>query len=86
MNLSEIVPWGRNLSEYVDMFKLEKSTSTLSVLGCRDGPASFNVEATALGWQVVFISTDVFAEYCAARRSYSRRMIPPGANDPRGMH
>lgn len=53
MKLKEIVPWGRNLSEYTDMFNLDTSMSELSILGCGDGPASFNAEATKRGWNVV---------------------------------
>jgi len=56
MILNSIVPWGRNLSEYVDMFKLTNDELKKSkILGCGDGPASFNAEVTALGGSVVSI-------------------------------
>ncbi len=56
MILNSIVPWGRNLSEYVDMFHLtEYEITNNTILGCGDGPASFNAEVTALGGSVVSI-------------------------------
>jgi len=56
MILNSIVPWGRNLSEYVDMFKLtDDELKKSKILGCGDGPASFNAEVTALGGSVVSI-------------------------------
>ena len=56
MILNSIVPWGRNLSEYVDMFHLtEYEIKNNTILGCGDGPASFNAEVTALGGSVVSI-------------------------------
>ena len=53
--LREIVPWGRNYDEYVRMFGLSESDLKGKILGCGDGPASFNVEATRRGCQVVSI-------------------------------
>jgi len=56
MELKSIVPWGRNLKEYVDMFHLtEDELKNYQILGCGDGPASFNAEVTALGGSVVSI-------------------------------
>jgi len=56
MILNSIVPWGRNLSEYVDMFKLtDDELKNSQILGCGDGPASFNAEVTALGGSVISI-------------------------------
>ena len=37
-------PWGRNLAEYSAMFKLSSTELEASILGCGDGPASFNAE------------------------------------------
>lgn len=37
-----IVPWGRTFEEYVKMFNLTESDLNKSILGCGDGPASFN--------------------------------------------
>ena len=56
MILNSIVPWGRELSEYVDMFNLtDDELKKSKILGCGDGPASFNAEVTALGGSVVSI-------------------------------
>ena len=51
--LNEVVPWGRSLDEYRHMFALTDSDMGGRILGCADGPASFNAEATALGCSVV---------------------------------
>lgn len=37
------------------MFALVEKELKLRVLGCADGPASFNAEATELGIEVVFV-------------------------------
>jgi len=56
MILNSIIPWGRNLKEYKDMFVLsDDELENASILGCGDGPASFNAEVTALGGRVVSI-------------------------------
>jgi hypothetical protein len=51
----EVVPWGRNLDEYTRMFSLTKDDLGLKILGCGDGPASFNVEWSALGGHVTSV-------------------------------
>jgi hypothetical protein len=51
--LNDIVPWGRSYEEYVRMFALEESDLRLRIVGCADGPASFNAEATRRGAEVV---------------------------------
>ncbi len=53
IELTHVVPWGRTLDEYTCMFGLTSAEIDQRILGCGDGPASFNAEATALGWQVV---------------------------------
>jgi hypothetical protein len=53
MKLSEIIPWGRTFHEYRLMFGLSERDLDGRILGCRDGPASFNAEATALGHSVI---------------------------------
>lgn len=55
MELNSIVPWGRTLSEYRDIFSLTESDLHKSILGCGDGPASFNAELTQQGGSVVSI-------------------------------
>jgi len=45
MELENIVPWGRSKKEYMEMFNLSKEdTLTKKILGCGDGPSSFNTE------------------------------------------
>ena len=40
--LSNVVPWGRSFDEYVSMFALTRADLQSRILGCGDGPASFN--------------------------------------------
>lgn len=56
MKLEEVVPWGRTLAEYQAMFSLSETDLSLKILGCGDGPASFNTEMTELGYSVVSIN------------------------------
>jgi hypothetical protein len=53
MKLNDVVPWGRTLEEYKLMFNLSDADLNLKILGCGDGPASFNAEMTELGYDVV---------------------------------
>ena len=53
MDLKSVVPWGRSLNEYKDMFLLNDSDLNKTILGCSDGPASFNAEWTQLGGKVI---------------------------------
>ncbi|RYX85187.1 SAM-dependent methyltransferase [bacterium] len=55
MKLNTVVPWGRSLDEYKMMFDLSESDLKKSILGCGDGPASFNSEVTAAGGHVISI-------------------------------
>lgn len=52
MELTNVVPWGRSFKEYQAMFELSESDLGKRILGCGDGPASFNAEATGLGYNV----------------------------------
>ncbi|BAZ15747.1 hypothetical protein NIES4071_76190 [Calothrix sp. NIES-4071] len=52
MKLNEVVPWGRTLEEYKLMFNLSEADLKTQILGCGDGPASFNAEMTELGYSV----------------------------------
>ncbi|MEO1297833.1 MAG: SAM-dependent methyltransferase [Cyanobacteria bacterium J06636_16] len=52
MKLNSVVPWGRTLAEYRLMFDLSEADLGKRILGCGDGPASFNAEMTALGHTV----------------------------------
>ncbi len=51
--LETIVPWGRSFAEYVAMFSLADSDLAGRILGCGDGPAGFNAEATRRGAAVI---------------------------------
>ena len=51
--LDKVVPWGRNLPEYCAMFDLDEGDLASCILGCADGPASFNAELTDRGGYVV---------------------------------
>jgi hypothetical protein len=64
MQLSDIIPWGRDFDEYWAMFALSEQDLRRQILGCGDGPASFYAEATALGIHVV--SVDPIYEFCAS--------------------
>jgi hypothetical protein len=64
-SLDEIVPWGRSFDEYVGMFGLTEADLSGPVLGCGDGPASFNAEATRRGHRV--ISCDPIYQFSVAQ-------------------
>jgi hypothetical protein len=53
--LSGIVPWGRSFDEYRSMFGLTSTDVQGRLLGCGDGPASFNADATREGIRVVSV-------------------------------
>lgn len=52
MQLDQVVPFGRSLDEYVNLFNLTESDLHKTILSIADGPASFNAEATAQGYHV----------------------------------
>jgi len=51
--LDQVVPWGRSFDEYRRMFALADDDLNRQLLGCGDGPASFNAEVTRRGHRVV---------------------------------
>jgi SAM-dependent methyltransferase len=53
--LENVVPWGRSFAEYVAMFALSGDDLRRRILGCGDGPASFNALLTRRGGQVVSV-------------------------------
>lgn len=55
MKLEKIVPFGRSLDEYKNMFALMDGDLSKNIIGVGDGPASFNAEMFALGKPVVSI-------------------------------
>lgn len=60
--LKEVVPWGRSFDEYRRMFALTDADLQNRILGCADGPASFNAEAHLAGASVV--SCDPLYRFC----------------------
>jgi hypothetical protein len=72
--LDEVAPWGRGFDEYAAMFNLTGNDLVAPILGCADGPASFNAEADAREVRVVsadplyrFDATAIAARIEAAR-------------------
>jgi hypothetical protein len=59
----EVVPWGRSFDEYSRIFHLTTEDLTRNILGCADGPASFNVEMHRKGHRV--ISCDPLYQFTA---------------------
>lgn len=64
MELSKVVPWGRSLNEYREMFSLSEGDLEKKLLGCGDGPACFNAELSKNGGNV--ISVDPIYEFNGA--------------------
>ena len=48
-----VVPWGRSFEEYVRMFNLSDADLRSRILGCADGPASFNAKMAERGHRVI---------------------------------
>ncbi|HPB68034.1 MAG TPA: SAM-dependent methyltransferase [Candidatus Omnitrophota bacterium] len=55
LKYKNVVPWGRNFEEYRRMFDLRENELTLRILGCGDGPASFNWECNQKGGRVISV-------------------------------
>lgn len=53
--LERVVPWGRSYNEYVAMFSLSETDLKKRLLGCGDGPSSFNAELTKRGGRVISV-------------------------------
>lgn len=51
--LDHVVPWSRSFDEYRHMFALTEADLARRIVGCADGPASFNAEATERGSTVI---------------------------------
>lgn len=61
--LEKVVPWGRSFDEYVAMFALSKHDLEKRILGCGDGPASFNATHFRHGGKI--ISADPLYQFSA---------------------
>lgn len=85
MRLEDIVPWGRSFEEYVRMFALAGADLDGRILGCGDGPASFNAEARSRGVDV--LSVDPLYAFPAAviaeRIEQTRPQIERGLREGR---
>ena len=69
MKLADIVPWGRTLLEYEEMFNLTEIDLKSKILGCGDGPASFNASLTHRGGHVISVDpTYIFTKAQFASR------------------
>lgn len=66
----DIVPWGRSFDEYTRMFDLTASELSSRILGCGDGPASFNAECNQRGGH----ATSVDPLYRFSRASIETRI------------
>lgn len=53
--LSEVVPWGRSYDEYISMFSLSPADLKQNILGCGDGPASFNSTLSSKGGSIISV-------------------------------
>jgi hypothetical protein len=53
VKLSKVVPWGRSLNEYSEMFLLSENDLNGKILGCGDGPACFNAQVSRNGGNVI---------------------------------
>lgn len=53
--LEKVVPWGRSYNEYLRMFVLTEDDLGRQILGCGDGPASFNAELSQRGGHIISI-------------------------------
>lgn len=53
--LDQVVLWGRSFDEYVAMFRLTAEDLKKRILGCGDGPASFNAAMRTMGRSVVSV-------------------------------
>jgi hypothetical protein len=75
--LDKVVPWGRNFDEYRRMFALNERDLHRRILGCGDGPASFNAEMHQRGYQVVSVDPTYrfSAEQIRGRIADTRRQV-----------
>ena len=53
LTINRAYPWGRSFDEYRRMFGLSDADLRLRIIGCADGPASFNAEMNRRGRRVV---------------------------------
>ena len=73
--LDEVVPWGRSFDEYVEMFVLSSDDLAKTILGCGDGPASFNAVLSSRGGMVQSIDP-LYAHAPDAIRTRIQQITP----------
>lgn len=76
VKLGQVIPWGRTMDEYLRMFQLTEHDQKRRILGCGDGPASFNAEMTQCGRSVIsfdpiynFSSSQILERFEASRET-----------------
>lgn len=84
MELQNVIPWGRSLAEYHAMFSLSAEDLSKRILGCGDGPASFNAEVTAASGSV--ISVDPIYEFSAEQIRHRIAEVGPGVLSQLAAH
>ena len=55
VKLNSVVPWRRSFNEYTLMFSLMEEDFSNRILGCGDGPASFNTEGQKQGVNITSV-------------------------------
>lgn len=79
MDLKRTVPWGRDYREYREMFSLDSISSGSSILGCGDGPASFNFQGSNQGFKITSVDPIYLFDKAAleARIKEARGIVMP---------
>jgi hypothetical protein len=86
--LNEVIPWGRSFEEWRRMFFLTRKDRAGRILGCGDGPASFNTGAT-LWWHKLTLKNPIGLTAVTQRSgshcgSTARRQLIMAAHGNRG--
>ncbi len=74
-SIDQVVPWGRSAAEYLAMFSLDEADLGGRILGCGDGPASFNAKLTAQGHAVVSVDPLYAFPPAAIERQIERTFV-----------
>ena len=74
-SIDRVVPWGRSAAEYQAMFSLDEADLGGRILGCGDGPASFNAELSAQGRAVVSVVPLYALSPAAIERQIERTFV-----------
>ena len=85
-SIDRVAPWGRSAAEYQAMFGLHESDLGGRILGCGDGPASFNAELSAQGRSVVSVDPLYSATSAAIERRIDRTFADVMDQTRRNQH